>query len=117
MSDELKHIPNQNKDIEQEKLLDYLNRNMSDEAQHEFEKKMSDDEFMFDAVEGLEEVKDKKQLELLVHQLNNELKKQVDKKKQRKEKRRIKEQPWVYFTIVLLLLLIIVAYLVIKRFN
>lgn len=116
MSDDLKDIlSNLNKDIEQEKLLEYLNRNMTDAEQHAFEKQMNEDEFMNDAVEGLQSVENKNNLPLLVQQLNNDLKKQLSKKNKRKEKRRLKEQPWVYFSVILILLLIIIAYLVIKK--
>ena len=117
MSDDLKDIlSNLNKDIEQEKLLDYLNKNLSAAEAHEVEKQMANDEFMNDAVEGLENFKNKKDVSLLVQQLNSELKKQTEKKKAKKEKRKLKEQPWLYITIVTLLILVIVAYLVIKKY-
>lgn len=117
MSDELKNIlSNLNKDIEQEKLLDYLNKKLSASEAHELEKQMADDEFMNDAVEGLEEFKNKKDLSLYVQQLNNDLKKQLDKKKQRKEKRKLKEQPWLYFSIVLLLVLIVVCFVLVRKY-
>lgn len=117
MSDNLKDIlANLNKDIEQDKLLDYLNKNLSADEAHELEKQMADDEFMNDAVEGLESFKNKQDVSLLVKQLNAELKKQTAKKKVKKEKRKLKEQPWVYITIVILLLLVIIAYVVIKRY-
>jgi hypothetical protein len=44
MSNELKDIlSNLNKDIEQEKLLEYLNRRLSEEEQHLLEHQMNDD--------------------------------------------------------------------------
>jgi anti-sigma factor RsiW len=117
MSDDLKDIlSNLNKDIEQDKLLDYLNKKLSASEAHELEKQMADDEFMNDAVEGLENFKNKKDLSSLVEQLNNDLKKQTAKKKLRKEKRKLKEQPWLYITLVILLLLVIVCYVVIKKY-
>jgi len=117
MSDELKDIlSNLNKDIEQEKLLDYLNKKLSAAEAHELEKQMAEDEFVNDAVEGLEEFKNKKDLSLYVQQLNNDLKKQLDKKKKRKEKRRIKEEPWLYFSIVLLLALIVICFVLVKKY-
>jgi hypothetical protein len=117
MSDDLKDIlSNLNKDIEQEKLLDYLNKNLSAAEAHDIEKQMADDEFMNDAVEGLENFKHKKDVSLIVQQLNNELKKQTAKKKARKEKRKLKDQPWLYISLVTLLLLVIIAYLVIKKY-
>lgn len=116
MNNELKDIlSNLNKDIEQDKLLDYLNKNLDAAEAHEVEKQMADDEFMNDAVEGLENFKNKKDVSLLVQQLNNELKKQTAKKKQRKEKRKLKEQPWLYITLISLLLLVVIAYIVIKK--
>ena len=118
MSENLKDIlSNLNKDIEQEKLLAYLNKNLSAADAHEVEKQMADDEFMNDAVEGLENFKNKKDVSLLVQQLNAALQKQTAKKKAKKEKRRLKDQPWLYVTIVTLLLLVIIAYVVIKKYS
>ena len=119
MSDDLKDIlSNLNKDIEQEKLLQYLNRNMSDEEQHAFEKQMNDDAFMNDAVEGLQALENKNKIAGLMEQMNADLKKQLDKKKKRKQKRKLADQPgWVYFSIVLVLLLIIVAYIIVKKMQ
>ena len=117
MSDDLKDIlSNLNKDIEQDKLLDYLNKKMSASEAHELEKQMADDEFMNDAVEGLEHFKNKKDLSLLVEQLNRDLKKQTAKKKLRKEKRKLKEQPWLYITFITLLLLVVISYILIKKY-
>ena len=117
MSDDLKDIlSNLNNDIEQDKLLDYLNKKLSASEAHELEKQMADDEFMNDAVEGLEHFKDKTNLPSLVEQLNRDLKKQTEKKKLRKEKRKLKEQPWLYITLVILLLLTIISFIVIKKY-
>ena len=117
MSDDLKDIlSNLNKDIEQEKLLDYLNKKLGAAEAHEVEKQMADDEFMNDAVEGLEHFKNKKNLTLLVEQLNHELKKQTEKKKKKKEKRKLRDQPWLYIAIVTLLVLIILSFVLIKKY-
>ena len=118
MSDDLKNIfSGQNKDIEPDKLLDYLNRKLSPEEVHEMEKQMADDEFMNDAVEGLEKFNNKKDLSLYVEQLNRSLQKQLDKKKKRKDKRRLKDQPWLYFTIILLLVLLVICFLLVKKYQ
>ena len=77
---------------------------------------MADDEFMNDAVEGLEKFKNKKDLTLIVQQLNAELKKQTQKKNLKKEKRKLKEQPLLYFTIALLLILIVISFVLIKKY-
>ena len=117
MSDNLKDIlSNLNKDIEQEKLLDYLNKKLSAAEAHEVEKQMADDVFMNDAVEGLEHFKNKKDLSLLVEQLNRDLKKQTAKKKQHREKLKLSEQPWLYISIVILLILIVVSFILVKKY-
>ncbi|MBS1509944.1 MAG: hypothetical protein JST86_03835 [Bacteroidetes bacterium] len=115
MSDDLKDIlNNSNKDIDNQKLMDYLSKKLSDRDSHDLEKMMAEDEFINDAVEGLEQFDNVTQVPLSVEQLNRELQKQIAKKKARKEKRKWKDQPWVYVTIVILLILIIICYTVIK---
>lgn len=117
MSDELKNIlTNLNKDIEQEKLLEYLNKSLSAETAHDVEKQMADDEFLNDAMEGLENIGNKKDLPRYVEQLNQKLHKQLDKKKSRRDKRKLKDQPWIFYTIVLLLLLMVISFILIKKY-
>jgi len=117
MSDDLKDIlSNLNKDIEQDKLLDYLNKKLSASEAHEVERQMADDEFMNDAMEGLEQFSNKKDLPLQIEQLNRDLQKQLDKKKKRKDKRKIKDQPWLYFAIILVLVLVTICFVLVKRY-
>ncbi len=118
MSDNLKDIlNNSNKDIDNQKLMDYLSRQLSKQDSHDMEKLMADDEFINDAVEGLEQFSNKKNMTVSVEQLNRELEKQIAKKKSRKEKRKLKEQPWVYYTIILLLILIVICYVLVKKYK
>lgn len=117
MSNDLKNIlSNLNNDIEQEKLLEYLNRNLSAEEQHELESHLNDDPFMSDAMDGLSQMQSPDKVSLMVYQLNKDLKLQLEKKKKRK-KRAITETPWLYYTIILLLLLAVIGYLVIKKYS
>jgi hypothetical protein len=117
MSDDLKNIlNNSNKDIDNQKLMDYLSKQLSKQDSHDLEKMMADDEFMNDAVEGLEQFSNVKKLPLSVEQLNRDLQKQLAKKKSRKEKRTIKDQPWVYFTIILLLVLTVICFVIVKKY-
>jgi anti-sigma factor RsiW len=117
MSNDLKDILGEsNKDIDNQALMDYLNRQLNPAHRHELEKQMAGDPFMDDAMEGLEQIADTKNIDAYVEQLNRDLHKQLDKKKKRREKRRFKDYPWVYFAIVLLLLLCMVAYFVVRRY-
>ena len=116
MNDELLDIlSNSNKDIDNQKLMDYLSDKLSQEEKHEFEKTMVDSEMLSDIVEGLEKFKNKKDVSALVEQLNTNLKKQLEKKKAKKLKREIKNLNWLYISIILILIIILIGFLVIKK--
>ena len=104
-------------EIDQETLLLYLQGKLSDEKKHEIEKQMMQHEFDDDAIEGLQEIKDKQQIEYMVEMLNRDLKKKTAKKKTRREKMKIKDQPWLYISILILILLIVLSYIVIRRMT
>ena len=116
MSDNYKDIlSNLSKDVDQETLLLYLEGKLSEEKKHEVEKQLLQSDFEDDAVEGLQEFKDKEQLQYMVEMLNRDLKKRTEKKKKRREKMRIPDQPWIYISILILLLLIVLSYVVVTR--
>ncbi|HVZ95951.1 MAG TPA: hypothetical protein VG847_03690 [Chitinophagaceae bacterium] len=104
------------KDIDNQKLLDYLSNQLKEEEKYEFEKSMADSDMLNDVVEGLEKFKDKKEVTALVEQLNSHLKKQLERKKERKLKRELKNPLWLYFSIVILLILVLVAFIIIRKF-
>ena len=110
-------LTNLNKDIEQDKLLEYINRNLSAEDQHALEMQMNDDPFMSDAVEGLQQFEKSQGLPHVLHQLNEDMRRQLLKKKRRREQRTLPSQTITYILIILLLILIIVGYVVIRKFN
>ena len=102
-------------EIDQETLLLYLQGKLSDEKKHEVEKKLMENEFADEAMEGLQEIKDKEQIQYIVEMLNRDLKKKTEKKKLRREKMKIKDQPWLYVSILILIILIVISYVVIHR--
>ena len=116
MSDNLKDIlSNLSKDIDQETLLKYLNNQLPEEKKHEVEKQMLESEFTDDAVEGLQQIKDKKQIEYMVEMLNRDLKKKIEKKKIFRKKLELKQEPGLYMAIFILILLIIICYMIIAK--
>lgn len=116
MNDELLNILfNNNEEIDNQKLMDYVNGKLSEDEKHELEKKMIDSEMLNDGVEGLQKFKNKKDVSHFVEQLNLNLKRQLQKKKTKKEKRKIKDLPWLYFAIVLILIIILIGFLVVKN--
>jgi hypothetical protein len=117
MSSDLKDIlSNTNKDIDNQQLMDYLSSHLSQTKQHDVEKAMTDDVFMNDAVEGLQQIEDKKNIQDYVEHLNNELHKQVAKNKKRKEKRRLKDSINTYLVILILLVLLVICFVVVKKY-
>ncbi len=116
MNNNLKNIlSNSNKDIDNQQLMDYLSNQLSKAHSHEIEKNMADDEFMNDAVEGLQKIESKKDMQAYVEQLNNDLHKQIAKHKSRIEKRRLKDQPYTYVAIIIILILLIISFVVLKK--
>ena len=113
--DLLNILSNSNKDIDNQKLMDYISGRLSGKDKHEVEQWMIDNNFDSEALEGLQSVQDKKDLEAYVTQLNKELNQYLQQKKQKRDRRKIKEIPWVYLAIVLVLLLIIIAYFIIQK--
>jgi hypothetical protein len=116
MNDDLKDIlSNSNKDIDNQLLIDYLSKQLNKTEQHEVEKAMTDDSFVNDAVEGLQNFKEKKDIQSYVTALHDDLQKQLAKKKKRKDGRKWKEQPWIYLAIVLILILLIICFIIVKK--
>ena len=116
MNNKLKDIlSNSNKDIDNQQLMDYLSQQLSKEESHAVEMNMTDDEFMSDAVDGLQHIEDKKNMQAYVEQLNNDLQKHIAKNKKRKDKRRIKNEPNTYFAIIIILLLLVICFVIIRK--
>lgn len=112
LKDILSHLSSE---VDQETLLLYLQDKLSDEKRHELEKQLLDNEFASDALEGLQQINDKQQISYMVDMLNRDLKKKTAKRKQRREKMKLKDQPWLYISILLILLLIVLCYFVLQR--
>lgn len=110
-------LSNSNKDIDNQQLMDYISGKLSEAEKHDLEAGMMDSEFMNDAVEGLQALKDKTNLDFFVDQMNHDLQKKLVEKKNRKAKRQLKEQPWIYLALITVLLLIILAYIVIHNLH
>ena len=116
MSENLKNILSHlSTDIDQETLLLYLQNKLSDEKRHEIEKILLESNFEDDAVEGLQQVKDKEEINYMVEALNRDLKKKLQKKKKFRDKMLLRDQPWLYMALLILLLLIVISFIAIRR--
>ena len=117
MSENYKDIlSNLSTSVDQETLLLYLQGKLSEEKKHEIEKQLLQNEFDEEAMDGLQEFKDKEQLQYMVEMLNRDLKKRTEKKKKRRDKMKIPDQPWLYISILILIILIVISYLIIYKY-
>jgi hypothetical protein len=112
LKDILSHLSNE---IDQETLLLYLQDKLSDEKKHEVERKLLDNEFASDALEGLQEFKDKQQIAYMVDALNRDLKKKTEKRKLIRERMKLPDQTWLIISIIIVILLIIISYMVVHH--
>ena len=115
--DLLNILSNSSKDIDNQQLMDYLAGRLSEDEKHQVEMQLANNDFMNDAVEGLENVKDKKDINFFVEQLNRDLHKKLLQKRHKKQKRKLLQQRWVYAAIILILALLIATWLMIVKYQ
>ncbi len=114
-NDLLNILSHSSKDIDNQKLMDYVSGKLSESEKHEVEQLMADSELMNDAIEGLSNIKDQARLQAYVDQLNRHLHRHLQNKKERRERKRLPENPWIYFTIAIILLICIIGFLIIRQ--
>ena len=111
MNDDLLNIlSNSNKDIDNQKLMDYISGKLSAEQKHEVEKWMIDNPFFNEAVEGLQNA-DAKKVSASVEEINNTLRKYLKQKKKRREKNLFPLNLWTYITLLFILAMAVLVYL------
>ncbi|MEI6086467.1 MAG: hypothetical protein WCR66_02675 [Bacteroidota bacterium] len=112
MSD-FNNILNQGAKPSDESLKRYLEGTASEEERFMIEHQMTDEAFMNDAVEGLQQFKDPQVMQDLVNKINKDLLKHTVKKKRNKLKHRIEDQKWTMLSIIIIIILCILGYFVI----
>ncbi len=117
MQENLKDIlGNLSTEVDQQALLLYLQGKLTAGQQHQLEKDMMANDFTADALEGLGNIKDQKQIQALVEQLNNELRKKTQKKKEQNKNTLLKQPPWTIISIIFILILVIISYFIIHKY-
>ena len=115
MNNDLLNILSHSKEIDQQKLLDYLEDKLSPEEKHEIEKILVDSDFDSDAAEGLEQVQDKSNLPVVVNELNKMLVKKLSKRRKKMLKKKQPELITPVAVTVIILLLVLMFYLLLKE--
>ena len=114
---DLKDILQHDDELSTEELMRYLQGHASDEERFAIENKMADSAFVNEAIEGLQDFNDPKQVADYVEQLNKQLQKQTTKKLARKNKRKLKEQNWLVIAILAILFLCVAGFLLIHFYS
>jgi len=91
--------------VSEEQLLSYINGKLSAEEQYVIEQALENDPFLYDAIEGLSDMKNKENIALLTNQINLQLAKQINLKPKNKP---IKFQQFSWYIAVFLVLIIAV---------
>ncbi|HLI92000.1 MAG TPA: hypothetical protein VKU83_00235, partial [Puia sp.] len=107
--DLLNILANSNKDIDNQQLMDYLSGKLSAESLHDVERSMADNAFLNDAVEGLQQIGNRHDLQAYVDELNASLHRNMAKKKERRLKRRFLDSPWTYVAIGMVIVFCLMA--------
>jgi hypothetical protein len=114
---DLKDILNEDDDLKNDDLLKYVQGDLPKDGQYKVEKQMNDSDFVSDAMEGLQGIRNKRSIEQYVDELNRQLHNQVESKKKRREKRKLKEYPWITIAVVIVLGLCLLAYVVVRYYQ
>src|SRR5690348_5442316 len=107
-------LSDKEEEMNDDELMKYLDGDLSEEEKHELEKKITASAFANDAVEGLQEYDNKKDLGQYVQQLNKELHQHLADRKLRKQRRKLKDYPWIYIAVIIILGICVLGYVVIK---
>lgn len=118
MENELFNIlSHSSKDIDNQKLMDYLSGKLSGREKQEMDEWIANSEILKDAVEGLGKISDKSRLQVYVDQLNQQLHQHLEEQKSRRKRKRIIEYPWIYLTIIIILLICVLGYLIVHQYT
>ena len=100
-----------------ELMMQYLEGKLMGNELHEFEKKMIDSTLLNDAVEGLQTIANKKNIDVYVTDLNKHLQNFTSLKKKRRLKNRIQLNDWTLLSILLIIALGVVCFVIINLLN
>ncbi len=111
MADRRDILSDKEEKLTEDDLLRYLDENISEEEKNLLEKKAAGS-FESDALDGLQQIKDKARLRSDIRQLNKKLPHLLRQKKQRPAKTWLKDFQWIILTLLILLFLCIMTYVI-----
>lgn len=113
MGDHERIISTRGEKLSDEELLKYLHTSLSEEEKKTLEEQFAGS-FETDAIDGLQQIKDKEQIRVHVKQLHQKLPHLLRLKKQRKEKKQVNQFEWIIIALLVLLFICVITYVVIN---
>ena len=101
--------------VDEATMLRYLQGALPPDQQHEIERKILSDDFESEALEGLEEMKNREGIADTVAQLNSELRIKTRTKKSKRKPTDFSEDRWLWIAIFIILFLIALSYMIIHK--
>ncbi|MFN8264502.1 MAG: hypothetical protein U0T11_00385 [Chitinophagaceae bacterium] len=114
MNDELLNILNDEQELSEEQLLNYINGNLSPDEQRMVEEQLNNAGFLSDAEEGLALIENKDAIPTTVANINRRLTQQLQSRRRRK-RTPLPNMSLLILSTFLVLLLIVLAFIVISR--
>lgn len=111
---DLTNILQSDDELNEEQLKKYLSGQANAEELHTVEKSMADNEFVNDAVEGLQDFSSQSKLNDYVEQLNKKLHQHLEQPKERKRKREIRNLSLIIIAVIIILIVCVIGYWIIK---
>ncbi len=115
--EDLNNIWNDEDELNEEQLLNYIKGNSTDEEQHVVEKQMNDSSLVNDAVEGLQQFSSTGKMNSYVQQINMQLKQQLHSKKKNKNRFYPTNTSWQIIAVVIIIVLCLVGYAIIEMIR
>lgn len=115
--DLLNILSDSNKEIDNQKLMDYISGKLSAEQKHEVEKWMIDNPFFNEAMEGLQNAGGEKKVKASVDEINSALRKYLQQRKKKRSRYFADVNYWTYIAVIFILALAVLVYFVLQRLN
>ncbi len=100
--------------VDTQEMQDYVQGKLTPEQANAFEQMMQDDDFVDDAVEGIQSMNEPNKANSIAEQLNRELYLQLHQKKQRRERRKMSDLTWTIVAVAFLIICLFFLYYYMK---
>ena len=114
--EDLNNIWNAEDELNEDQLLEYVNKKATDEAAYNLERKMADSAFVEDGVEGLQQFSSAEKINAYVQQINQDLHHKLTDKKAKK-KRGIQSLSWEIIAVLVVIILCLLGYAIITMMH